>query len=334
MKKIFFIHLFLSSLVLLQAGTIKTNEKYNIKLVGEVRARYDYNTDLNAQRFQTRNARLSLSGKFSEFTSYKTKIDLSNQGRIRMLDAYVKLTPKKWFNILIGQQKIPFGIANLRGPSSYYFASRPFVAKQLINDSRDAGITAVFSNKTVFPVNLKIGIFNGDGIYTQRVWKKELDYVTRLEASPIKNSKISFSYKSIRPETLRMNVFDIGAYYQIANLHLETEYVYKTYQNKVFSETHAFSTFASYDIFTHKKHLQKITPLIRFDMMNDNNKGTKDNTNQYQMDDACKRITGGVTLSLDKPFLNDLRFNYEHYMYNKGVANRDSKFVVEAIVKF
>ncbi len=333
MKKFLLIQLFLSSLMLLQAVTVDNNEKYKPKLVGEVRARYEYDTNLDAQRFQVRNARLNLSGKFSEMTSYKTKIDLSNRGKISMLDAYVKLTPTKWFNVTIGQQKVPFGIANLRGPSSYYFANRSFVAKQLINNSRDVGIMAMFSNKKVFPVNLKFGVYNGDSISNQKVWKTELDYAVRLEALPIQNSKISVSYKSIRPQTLRMNVLDVAAYYEIANLHLEAEYIYKTYENQAFSETHAFATFASYDILTNKKHLKKITPLIRFDVMNDNNRGIV-KSGAYQTDDACKRITGGVTLSLNKPFLNDLRFNYEHYMYDKGIANRDSKFVVEAVVKF
>ena len=49
------------------------------------------------------------------------------------------------------------------------------------------------------------------------------------------------------------------------------------------------------------------------------------------------RVTGGVTLSLAKPFISDIRINYEKYFYRKGGVAKTSekdKIVVEFMTKF
>ena len=49
------------------------------------------------------------------------------------------------------------------------------------------------------------------------------------------------------------------------------------------------------------------------------------------------RISGGVTLSLAKPFVSDIRINYEKYFYGKNalpkVSERD-KIVFEVMTRF
>ena len=46
-------------------------------------------------------------------------------------------------------------------------------------------------------------------------------------------------------------------------------------------------------------------------MMTDNNRGFKNTLGQYVADDyARQRITGGVSLTLSKPILAELRVNY------------------------
>jgi hypothetical protein len=69
--------------------------------------------------------------------------------------------------------------------------------------------------------------------------------------------------------------------------------------------------------------------------MTDNNKGYKSVNGIYETDDIARsRITGGITLCMDKPFLNDIRINYEKYFYEKGIENKDDKFVIEFVVRF
>ncbi|MFW5793525.1 MAG: porin [Bacteroidota bacterium] len=52
-------------------------------------------------RFQVRNARFSVNGKFSEFVSYKAEIDLSDEGITKMLDAYLKIQTKDWYRFTL-----------------------------------------------------------------------------------------------------------------------------------------------------------------------------------------------------------------------------------------
>ena len=84
-----------------------------------------------------------------------------------------------------------------------------------------------------------------------------------------------------------------------------------------------------------KPNLSKITPLARYDMMTDNNKGYVNSNGEYVADYIARsRFTGGLTLSLNKPFLNDIRLNYEKYFYGDGITNKDDKFVAEFVVRF
>ncbi len=46
------------------------------------------------------------------------------------------------------------------------------------------------------------------------------------------------------------------------------------------------------------------------------------------------RLTGGINFHLDKPYLNDIRLNYEQYFYADNVPNTDCKIVLEFMVRF
>lgn len=309
--------------------------KFAPRIEGTVRAKYEYNSSLDAHRFQVRNARFSVNGNFSPLVSYKAEIDLSDEGVTKMLDAYVRLKPTDWFRFTIGQQKIPFGTDNLRSPHLLYFANRSFVGKQLVSGLRDVGATAKFSNRKVVPFDFQAGIYNGDGLYNQQDWQESMNYAFRLELFPVKNAELSINYNSIQPAELRMNLFDVGAYLDLSDLHLEGEYIHKTYLGNVFPSTNSYSVFASYNIRMNKPFLSKVTPLIRFDSMTDNNKGKPNTNGTYGIDDSArKRITGGITFSMDKPFLNDIRLNYEKYFYAGNIGNQDDKLVLEFVIRF
>ena len=83
---------------------------------GTIRAKYEYQTATDESRFQVRNARFSLTGNVLPIVAYKAEIDLSDQGKIRMLDAYTRIFPIKHVNFTIGQMRVPFTI----DPSSYH----------------------------------------------------------------------------------------------------------------------------------------------------------------------------------------------------------------------
>lgn len=335
MKRFLNILIFLIIIFTAYANETDTLISYTPNIEGTIRAKYEYNTSLDAHRFQVRSARFSVNGDISKVASYKAEVDLSDEGVTKMLDAYVRLKPTDWFNFTIGQQKIPFGTDNLRSPHMLYFANRSFVGKQLVSGLRDVGVTALLQNKDIVPFEFQMGIYNGDGLYNQQDWQKCMNYAFRLEFFPIENMEINLNYNSIKPEELRMNLFDIGGYIDINDLHLEGEYIYKMYTGNVFPATHSYSVFAAYNIWVKRKNFKKITPLARFDSMTNNNKGKLNNENVYAIDDvACKRLTAGLTISLNNPFINDIRLNYEKYFYADNITNQDDKIVVEFVVRF
>lgn len=62
---------------------------------GTIRAKYEYQTTMGAGRFEVRNARVSVTGNVLPSVAYKAEIDLSDEGQIKMLDAYARLFPTK-----------------------------------------------------------------------------------------------------------------------------------------------------------------------------------------------------------------------------------------------
>ena len=329
-KPIAFVCVFIFSSIQLKAQT-----SYEPQIDGTIRAKYEYNTNDAEHRFQVRNARFSIRGNFSTIVNYKAEIDLSDEGATKMLDAYLRLQPSKWWHFTIGQQKVPFSTDNLRSPHQLYFANRSFIGKQLTG-LRDVGATFEFENFTEFPLSFQAGVYNGTGLYNQKSWRKtnELSYVLRSVIRPVKSLELSVDVNSINPSGLRMNLYSGGIMYDIENLHLESEYFYKTYENNLYTPTQGFFGFAAYNIATPKsKNITKITPGIRYDMMTENKKFDSAGT-LIAPDIARSRITGGITISLAKPFLNDIRLNYEQYYYGPGIPNSDNKFVAEFVVRF
>ena len=314
---------------------LKAQTSYEPQIDGTIRAKYEYNTNDAEHRFQVRNARFSIRGNFSPIVNYKAEIDLSDEGVTKMLDAYMRLQPSKWWHFTIGQQKVPFSTDNLRSPHQLYFANRSFIGKQLTG-LRDVGATLEFENFTEFPLSFQTGVYNGTGLYNQKPWRKtnELSYVLRSVIRPVKSFELSAGVNSINPSGLRMNLYSGGIMYDIENLHLESEYFYKTYENNLYTSTQGFFGFAAYHIATPKsKNITKITPGIRYDMMTENKRFDSAGT-LIAPDIARSRITGGITISLAKPFLNDIRLNYEQYFYGVGIPNSDNKFVAEFVVRF
>ncbi len=307
---------------------------YFPEVEGTIRAKYEYSTNTDEHRFQVRNARFSLNGKFSAITSYKAEIDLSDEGVTKMLDAYIKIQPKKWWSLTIGQQKVPFSTDNLRSPHQLYFANRSFIGKQLTG-LRDVGATFMLINKKIIPIDILLGTYNGTGLYNQKQWRTtdELSFAGRAVIKPSKIFNISLNFNSIKPTYQRMNLFNAGFFVDIKNLHLESEYFFKTYQDTSLTPTQGFFAFVSYDIKTSKlKNIKKISPVFRYDMMTKNLKF--DDSGVMKTDIERWRLTGGLTFTLDKPFLNDIRLNYEHYFYDQSVVNSDNKLVLEFVVRF
>lgn len=254
-----------------------------------------------------------------------------------MLDAYVRYLSNKSWDVTMGQMRVPFTIDAHRSPHQQYFANRSFIAKQ-VGNVRDVGATGSYSIKKGFPMKIEAGMFNGSGLTQQKEWHSTLNYSAKLQLMPWENYNLTLSTQKIHPDKTSIYMYDIGTYYEIGNLHLEVEYLYKTYADKAFSDVHAFNSFVNYDMPLKKCLFKKISFLGRYDSMNDHSNGvSNEEGNLFITDYGRKRVTGGVTLSFGKAFQADLRINYEKYFYDKLSLAKESeqdKFVMEMMVRF
>ena len=71
---------------------------YPPEIHGTIRGKYEYQTETSESRFEVRNARFSVSGNVHPIVAYKAEIDLSDEGSIKMLDAYARVFPVKDLN--------------------------------------------------------------------------------------------------------------------------------------------------------------------------------------------------------------------------------------------
>ena len=132
-----------------------------------------------------------------------------------MLDAYARLFPTKGLTVTTGQMRVPFTIDAHRSPHQQYFPNRSFIAKQ-VGNVRDVGFTVGYTLPTGVPITVEGGLFNGSGLTNQKEWHKEVNYSAKAQFLFTKGLNLTLSVQSIQPEEVRMQSYDIGAYYEPA----------------------------------------------------------------------------------------------------------------------
>src|SRR5574344_529380 len=314
------------------------------RINGTLRGKYEYQTGEGEGRFEVRTARISVSGDLTPVVSYKAEIDLCDEGQIKMLDAYTRLQPWKNFSFTIGQKRVPFTIDAHRSPHQQYFANRSFIAKQ-VGNGRDVGAEVGYTAHVGFPLILDAGAFNGSGLTNQKdFWTNNINFSANMQLLLPVGLNVVLSTQKIKPDQVDVMMYDAGLTYHHGGFITEVEYLYKHYANQAYKPVHAFDGFVCYDIPIRKSTVTKVSPLVRYDFMTDHSDGKRylDGivnsagsliTNDYKR----SRITGGVTLSLAKPFISDIRVNYEKYFYHNinlaKISERD-KVVVEFVTHF
>ena len=331
-----------------QDADSKTKEEKKaspVNIHGTIRSKYEYQTQDNAGRFEVRNARISVDGTLSPIILYKAEIDLCDAGKIKMLDAYTRLKPWKTLQLTVGQMRVPFTIDAHRSPHQQYFANRSFIAKQ-VGNVRDVGAAIGYTFNPGFPIVIEAGLFNGSGLTNQKdFWTKSINFSAKAQMFFPRGFNLTLSMQKIKPDNVNIMMYDAGMYWHAHGFHIEAEYLYKHYADNAFRAVHAFDSFASYDINTGRRSfIRYVTPLVRFDYMSDHSDGTRyldgkaDKAGQLIVNDHQRsRLTGGVTLSLKKPFVSDIRLNYEKYFYrNQNVAHTSEKdkIVLEIMTRF
>ena len=306
------------------------------KISGTLRAKGEYQTRDKEGRFEVRNARVAFDGNVTPIVIYRAEVDLSDEGRIRMLDAYAGVLPVKGLTLRIGQMRVPFSIDAHRSPHKQFFANRSFIAKQ-VGDVRDVGLCASYTLPKT-PLTIEGGLFNGSGLTDQKdYWTKNLNFSAKVQWKPVKMLTLQGSVQKISPTGGTVMLYDGGVSFNHAGVFLEAEYLRKHYKNNAYHAVNALNTMAAYTLPLRRvfDHLRFLT---RFDMMDDHSRGALNDEGVLQTDDAArKRFTAGITLGFAKRLAAELRLNYEKYFYDKGAAMKTSerdKVVMEMMIHF
>ena len=324
---------------------VKGQIMFKPEVHGTIRSKYEYKTEDEEGRFEVRNARISFTGNVIDEVSYKAEVDLCNEGKIKMLDAYTRIKPIKRMSFTIGQMRVPFTIDAHRSPHLQYFANRSFIAKQ-VGNVRDVGASLGYNFDCGFPIVAEVGLFNGSGLTNQAdYWTKSINYSGKIQFIFPKGYNLTLSTQKIKPGYFSIYMYDIGAYYHSNRWHIEAEYLLKKYSHNSFDNVSAIDAFVNYDIPVRNSLIKKVSPLVRYDYMTDKSDGkgyldgveNKESGVLIANDYRRHRVTTGVTLSLSKPFITDIRLNYENYFYRSGaspkVSERD-KIVIEFMTRF
>ena len=178
-----------------------------VNIHGTIRSKYEYQTSEGEGRFEVRNARISVDGSLSPVITYKAEIDLCDEGKIKMLDAYTRLKPVRGLQFTIGQMRVPFTIDAHRSPHQQYFANRSFIAKQ-VGNVRDVGAALGYSFNAGIPIILEAGMFNGSGLTNQKdFWTKSVNFSAKAQMFLPGGFNLTLSTQKIKPDHVNVMMY-------------------------------------------------------------------------------------------------------------------------------
>jgi phosphate-selective porin OprO/OprP len=196
--------------------------------------------------FDIRRARLDLKGNFTPFFAYRLQADLADKPKI--VDAYAEIKLNDYFNITLGQFRIPFSLENLTSMTKFELIdfsqavdamtarSKDVIGNQ---NGRDIGIQiggALLKKGNNTLIEYRLGVFNGSGINIADTANEAKDIAGRLIINPVKGLTFGASYyngwgKAIKPaaefkgRSQARNRFGLEVSYTTARLSLKGEYI-------------------------------------------------------------------------------------------------------------
>ena len=218
-----------------------------IQFAGYTQVRYQvFDENTKKDGFDIRRARFDMKGNFTPYFAYRLQADFA--GSPKLLDAYAEIKLNDYFNITVGQFRIPFSLENLTSMNKFELIDfsqnvDAFTArgKDVIgnHNGRDIGIQvggALIKSGSNTLAEYRLGVFNGSGINIADTANEAKDIVGRLIIYPIKGLTFGASYyngwaKAIKPASEFVgrsqvrNRFGIEASYTTTRLSLKSEYI-------------------------------------------------------------------------------------------------------------
>lgn len=309
---------------------------YKPNVHGVVRTRWEMETGTGDNRFQVRNARISIDGHIADPVEYFVQADFCDRGTMKILDAWGRLTLADGLKIQAGQFRMPFGVDPGRAPANYIFSNRSYLGKEVCN-VRAVGAKLMYSFKDV-PLSVEAGAFNPTSISDHEKWNSSMSYSGKVTYK-WGNVKLNAGVKTIIPDSIRINLIDGNISWSAGRWLVEGEYINKHYTNSAHKTTHAYTIFADYCMPVNAGVFNQLSFQGRFDGMTDHSNGKRDADGcLYTTDPARKRVTVGSTLSYIKGTVHaDIRLNYEKIFFDHGVKapqGKGDKVLAELVIRF
>jgi hypothetical protein len=307
--------------------TIDKRQDYIPDIFGILKTKGEFDLENSLMRFEVRNARFGATGKINNNMSYKIEIDLSDEGRMKMLDAYVKFMPVSNLSFYLGQKKIPFSTDYMRNPAENIFANRSFLAKYINDGMRDIGFYAEYGIEGQIPVNILVAAVNGTGNNNPQ-WIEKPNLAGRFTLGPEKGIRITGNfYQGDDSEKKNLSMLGGEIRYTNGTFFIESEYIKRRWNDtlSVKRNDDGFFIHSYYNFPTKVKMIHLITPVIRYDLI-----GESVFRNKVDAD----RLTFGINLGFEpKQFYSEIRLNYEDY-FKSSLPIHTDKLTLEFIARF
>jgi hypothetical protein len=330
MRNIFilsFLFTFYTLTSLYSQDTIETRSEYIPDLDAIIKVKFEYDLDNSLMRFEVRNARFGIKGKINNYMAYKIELDLSDEGKMKMLDAYVRLTPLKNLDLYLGQRKIPFSTDYMRNPAENIFANRSFLAKYINDGMRDIGFYVDYKLNTGIPLGILIGAVNGTGNNNPQ-WIEKPNLVSRLVIGPEKGFRaVGNLYYGEAENKDHLALFGGELRYNNGNFLIESEYISRNWTDTLDARIHNDGIYihSYYNLILNKKMVKIVSPTARWDMIGNSVFGN-------EID--ATRLTLGINVGFEpRQFYSEVRLNYENYFKSSLPVHTD-KLTLEFIARF
>lgn len=292
-----------------------------------LKVKTEFDLDNSLMRFEVRNARFGLKGKINYYMSYKAELDLSDEGKMKMLDAYVKLTPLKNLDIYLGQRKIPFSTDYIRNPAENIFANRSFLAKYINDGMRDIGFYIDYKFETSVPVEILVGAVNGTGNNNPQ-WIEKPNLASRLIIGPETGFGVTGNlYYGEAEYRHHLAMYGGELRYTNGKIFIESEYISRNWTDTLDVRLHDDGLYVHsyYNFMLDRKMIKIISPTARWDLIGESVFGN---------DIDANRLTFGVNVGFEpRQFYSEIRLNYENYLKSSLPIHTD-KLTLEFIARF
>jgi hypothetical protein len=284
----------------------------SFKIDGTLKNKYEYAPESNMSRFSIRNTRLGVKGDINSFSSYRAEVELSDEGKFKVLDLSGTITPVKGLSFTMGQTSIPLYNSYVVSPSDMMFANRAFLGKYFIS-TRDLGILAKYKfNVGVVPAGLEFGVYNGNAI-NDPVWKQNLSTGGRIELGSMKGLRFTAkAYDYQNNDSTHVLFYGADLRYEINNFKVETEIMKKDSKTDLYSDMLSYYVQSAYRFPIKSKFFDYVLPAVRWDAIDE------------QLDEKgfdTNRLTAGIGFGFkEERFSSIIRLDYEWYFINNSMS--------------